>query len=123
MSAPTTVEAVRLALDLNELRARVAGSNIANASQPGATAQQVDFSQVEAALRNAAAATDGVEAGRWLATARDALGRVVPDSDGSAVQLDREVAEMAGASLQYQALTEALGRQFGLMRIAIAGRT
>jgi flagellar basal-body rod protein FlgB len=123
MSAPQTVEAVRLSLDLHEMRARNASTNIANAGKPGAAARQLDFAAVESALRNAAASTDASEAGRWLAAAREALDGVSPTSDGTGVQLDHEVADMADAGLAYQALTEALGRQFGLMRIAIAGRT
>lgn len=116
-----TIDAVRLALNLQELRARTASANVAGASQPGAVAQRYDFSGVENALREAVHAGDGATAARWLRTADAALRGLRPESDGE-IRLDEQIAELSATSVDFQALTEALGRRFGLMRIAISGR-
>jgi flagellar basal body rod protein FlgB len=39
------------------------------------------------------------------------------------VQLDEQVGDMVAASLNYQSLSEALSRHFGLMRLAVTGRS
>ena len=49
-----TIDAVRLALNLQELRARTASANVAGASRADAVAQRYDFAKVETALREAA---------------------------------------------------------------------
>jgi flagellar basal-body rod protein FlgB len=122
MSTDNTIDAVRLALNLQDVRARVAGMNVANANRPDAAALRVDFAKVELALREAAHAGNEVEVSRWLAAAGQELGRVEPEAGGEPIRLDQEIGEIAAAGVEYQALTEALNRQFGLMRIAIAGR-
>lgn len=116
-----TIDAVRLALNLQELRARTASANVAGASRADAVAQRYDFAKVETALREAAHAGDGATAAHWLRTADAALRELRPESDG-AIRLDEEIAELSAASVDFQTLTEALGRRFGLMRIAISGR-
>lgn len=118
MSQGITVEAVRLALGMNRLRADVAGRNIAQAATPGAQAMRVDFAAVQQAL-DAAAAGSATRA--ELADAMRRLGDA-PKQPGGGVELDAEVAEMVVASTQYQALTEVLGRHFALMRLATSGR-
>jgi flagellar basal body rod protein FlgB len=45
------------------------------------------------------------------------------EAPGSSINLDEEVADMASANLKYQALTESLNRHFGLMHLAISGRS
>lgn len=116
-----TIDAVRLALGLHTLRAQAAAANVAGAGRPDAIAQRYDFAGVEAALREAAHASDGVEQARWLQAAGATLHDLRPTQDGE-IRLDAEMAEIAAASMDYQSLTEAIGRHFGLMRIAIAGR-
>lgn len=123
MSIENTIDAVRLALSLQELRARVASANVANAGKPNATAQRVDFAKVEAALREISKAGNETEAARWLAVAGREFASVEPQGTLDPIRLDEQVADVATAGVEYQALTEALSRQFGLMRIAIAGRT
>lgn len=122
MSVENTIDAVRLALSLQDLRARVASMNVANAGKPDATAMSVDFAKVEAALREAAHAGNEVDATRWLAAASKELRSVEPEGTLDPIRLDEEIGDLSTAGLGYQALTEALNRQFGLMRIAIAGR-
>ena len=90
-----TIDAVRLALNLQELRARTASANVAGASQPGAVAQRYDFAGVENALREAVHAGDGATAARWLRTADAALRGLRPESDG-AIRLDEQIADGPG---------------------------
>jgi flagellar basal body rod protein FlgB len=116
MPNDTTIDAVRLALGLQELRARVASINVANAATPSAQALRVDFASVQGAL--SASADDG-----RIAEALDSLDALAPQATGEAIQLDEQVTEMASASASYQTLTEALSRQFGLMRLALTGRS
>ena len=116
MATDTTIDAVRLALGLQDLRARVASLNSANAGTPSAQTLRVDFSSVQAAL-------DPVADPQRLDKAIKALAGLAPESTGDAIHLDAQVAELASASADYQTLTEALSRQFGLMRLAITGRS
>lgn len=116
-----TIDAVRLALNLQELRARTASANVAGASRADAVAQRYDFATVEIALREASHASDDVTSTHWLRAADAALRELRPQGDG-AIRIDEEIAELSAASVDFQTLTEALGRRFGLMRIAISGR-
>jgi flagellar basal-body rod protein FlgB len=122
MNTENTIDAVRLALNLHELRARTASVNVANANTPGATETRMDFAKVEAALREVVAAGDEVDAARWLAAASAELEATTAQNSAAPIQLDEQIAVLAAAGVDYHALTEALNRQFGLMRIAIAGR-
>lgn len=119
MSQGITVEAVRLALTMNELRAKVASQNIAQANTPGARAMHVDLGSAQPALD---AALSGTASVGDLEHAINALGAEPARSDAP-IELDAEVAEMVAASTNYQALTEALGRHFSLMRLAISGKS
>lgn len=125
MSNDLTIESVRLALGMQQLRAETAARNIASANLPGARAMRLDFGASQVLL--AQAAGQGAELdpslGRALAAAADAMPHAaVPDQEGASIQLDEQVADAASANLGYQALSEALSRHFGLMRLAIAGR-
>ena len=122
MSADNTIDAVRLALSLQEIRARTASANVANAGKPDATAQQVDFASVEAALRLAAHAGTESESAQWLADARRRLEGTEARETLEPIRLDEQVADIATAGVEYQALTESLSRRFGLMRLAISGK-
>jgi len=124
MSNDITTQAVRLALGLHELQARVASVNIANASKPDARAMRVDFASVQAALNDAANAPAGNEAQamQQLQQALHTLPGLSATTTTSPIQSDEQVANMVTAGVSYQALSEALSRHFGLMRLAIAGR-
>lgn len=115
MATDTTIDAVRLALGLQELRARVASLNIANAGVPSAQTLRADFSSVQAGLDPAADP-------QRVDKAIDALADLTPEPTGDPIHLDAQVAELSSASADYQTLTEALSRKFGLMRLAITGR-
>jgi len=118
MTQELTIDAVRLALGMYQLRANVASINIANAATPGARALRADFAQARTLLD---AAAGGHGAG--LAVGIEELAGERAQATSRPVQLDEEVAEMAAASTGFQTLSEALSRQFGLMRLAATGRS
>lgn len=122
MSVENTIDAVRLALGMHEAHARVAGMNVARAGKPDATALKVDFAAIEAALREVANSGDEAAATRLLQAAARELQGSQPETTLDPIRLDEQMGLIASAGVEYQALTEALSRQFGLMRIAIAGR-
>jgi flagellar basal-body rod protein FlgB len=122
MSVENTIDAVRLALKLHETRAHVASMNVSNAGKPDATAMRVDFAKVEAALREVANAGSESEAVRWLQSAANEMRAADPQGTLDPIRLDEQMGHIATAGVEYQALTEALSRQFGLMRIAVTGR-
>lgn len=122
MNSDITIDAVRLALSMNELRARTASANIANASRPGATALRVDFSDAQSLLAGVAQAQDPQVLDARLKIAIGDAPEIAAFDSGMGVQVDSEVGEMVAASTGYQSLTEALSRYFGLLRLSIAGR-
>ena len=116
------IDAIRMALTLHETRARLAGVNIANANRPGAHAVRADVATARLALAQAFDASGAHAFAHWLHAAAAAL-QPSADANAAPIRQDREIAEMAAASADYQALTETLARHFALMRLAIAGRT
>lgn len=113
----TTINAIRLALGMYQTRAEIANSNIANASMPGALALRADFSQYQVLLD---AAVDGRGHGLQQAIVNVREPTIRPLE--TPLNLDAQVSEMVGAGAGFQSLTEALNRQFGLMRLAVVGR-
>lgn len=125
MSNDLTIESVRLALGMHQLRAETAAQNIARANVPGARVARLDFGASQALLAHAAGQGADVDPAlrQSLAAAANAVPHsVVPDLEGTPIQLDEQVADAASANLGYQALSEALSRHFGLIRLAIAGK-
>ncbi|WP_093536411.1 hypothetical protein PWP89_10675 [Stenotrophomonas rhizophila] len=113
----TTIDAIRLALGMYQTRAEIANSNIANASVPGSLALRADFSQYQAMLE-AAANGQGDGLAQAIGSVREPTIRPLE----TPLNLDEQVSEMVGAGAGFQSLTEALSRQFGLMRLAVVGR-
>ncbi|PRN02998.1 flagellar biosynthesis protein FlgB [Pseudomonas sp. LLC-1] len=115
------VDAVRLAMNLEQLRARTAARNIAMVNVPGAPAMRVDVAGALAAARGSRH-DDNLFAQNLEALARQDLDVYLRDIPTSTpLALDSEVAEMSAASGRYQALAEGVSRQFGLMQLAIKG--
>ena len=123
MSSDITVQAVRLALGMNELQARVASMNIANAGKPDARAMRVDFGSLQATLAAAASSPNAAGLAERVAQAANDVGRSAQVDAGIAIQADEQIGDMVTASLHYQALGEALSRHMGLMRLAVTGRS
>lgn len=117
MSNEHAIEAVRLGLALQDARSRVASTNIANANAPGATARRLNVASP--ALHESSWAELSEAA---LRTRVDAIAHAGSVDTGEPIQLDREMSDMVVASTNYQVLADALGRAFGLMRLAITGR-
>lgn len=116
-SSETTIDAIRLALGMYQSRAEIANSNIANASMPGALALRADFSQYQVMLD---AAVEGRSDGLRQAIAHVREPDIRPLE--TSLNLDAQVSELVGVGVGFQSLTEALNRQFGLMRLAVVGR-
>lgn len=123
MSSDITVQAVRLALGMNELQARVASMNIANAGKPDARAMRVDFGSLQTTLTAAASSSHEAGLAERLGKAANELGRSARIDSGTSIQADEQIGDMVAASISYQALGEALSRHMGLMRLAVTGRS
>jgi len=115
-----TVGAVGLALDMAQRRAEVASRNIALTNVPGSRMERPDFAAANDLLGRVA---------QGDAIPRETLGSVDIRATTSQPSLgvegegdvDGQVADLALASAHFQALSEALNRQFGLMSIALSG--
>lgn len=127
MSNGITIDSVRLALDMQSLRAQAASANIANASRADARAMRVDLTAAEELLGQAlqlasgGAASDNA-ASEPLRQALDSVAERPMLTTDEAIQIDAEVGDMVSASTRYQTLSETLSRYFGLMRLSISGR-
>jgi len=121
MANDLSIATVRLALGLQDLRARTAADNIANLNRSGTQTMRLDdaASSFLASIPELAG-QDGLA--RSVNEAADAVrgAALQPAGDTTA---DREVADMVEAGAAYQTLTEVLGRQFALLRLSIAGRS
>jgi flagellar basal-body rod protein FlgB len=125
MSHPEiTTDAVRLALGMHQLRAEYASRNIANANVPGTQAVRPDFAQTQGLLEEAARVGSGnaFQVRQRLSAHRTSDSVSLEASAIATNQVDEAVADMVGASLAYQTLTQSLSRYFGLMRLAVTGR-
>jgi flagellar basal body rod protein FlgB len=110
---------------MNQLRAEYAGQNIARANLPGAQAVRLDFGVSQSLLSQAANVHGNGDRTLFEAmsvAADSAQHGERMDAAGTPIQLDEEVADMAAANLNYQALSESLSRHFGLMRLAVTGK-
>lgn len=123
MSNDITTQAVSLALGMREMQARVASMNIANATKPDARAMRVDFASLQATLGGLATSGNDVDVAARLRLAASDLASSTPITTGETIQADEQIGDMVAAGVGYQALSEALSRHFGLMRLAISGRT
>lgn len=123
MASELTVDAVRMALNLNKLRAEVASWNIVNASSADAPRFVIDHSMTDALLQEAASAASGSVQQALAQPSSPTMAIVNEQYDADRPSLDELVADSVSAGLNYQALTESLGRHFSLMRLAISGRS
>jgi flagellar basal body rod protein FlgB len=119
-----TVEAIRLGMNVAQLRAEVASTNIANVHVAGYRAERADFGAAMGLLREAAADPDmAVDRLTELTPAvlRSSVNRADGEADSSA-SLDGQVAELESAGVDFQSLTTVLSRRFALMQLALTGR-
>ena len=123
MASDITVDAVRMALSLNQLRAEVTGWNIVNSSTPGANFFTIDDSASNELLAAAAGDTPRAVATQLSNPSSPTMAVVNEQSQGIRPSLDELVTESVVAGLNYQVLSESLNRHFGLMRLAVTGRS
>lgn len=122
MSYMVQIEALRLSLTMLQEQARIASTNISQHGMPGATKLSADFAGVANAIGAFIGRDSDIDQHRNLAKIeREIYGKAVTVSTDP-VNLDSEVADMVMASTKYQAVADALGRKFALMRLAITGR-
>ena len=121
MSTDLTTQAIRLALRMNQVEAEYASRNIAGASTPGARARHVEFGAAHALLEAAASGAGSPGLSASLEALATAPGEQAIDA--GATSLDEEVADMSSAATRYQTLSESLNRHFGLMRLAVSGKS
>jgi flagellar basal-body rod protein FlgB len=109
---------LQLLMDAAVARQKTIARNLANVDTPGYRAKEVRFSRdlKEALAHGGAADVSGIEI---ETVERD--GPVKPD--GNSVDLDRELSELSGNALAYQALVTLVSMKTNLVRSAIAGRS
>lgn len=117
-----TTEAVRLGLDLAQVRAEIASANIAHANLPGATLQRGDFADALDALAGAAKGDMNANTRMQAISPQSLRNEIGQAGIADAASLDDQVAELSTQGLAYRALTDGLSRHFGLMQLAISGK-
>lgn len=115
-----TIGAVSLALDMAQRRAEVASHNIAYADVPGASVQRASFGGALSLLQRVAGG-DAIDPAALAAVDVHGVSSQRADALEGGIRLDQEVTELALANAHYQALSEAINRQFGLMSLALSG--
>jgi flagellar basal-body rod protein FlgB len=105
-------------MDAAVARQRVIARNLANVDTPGYRAQEIRFSRD---LKEAIRAGDpgGISDVKIETFERDGPAR----PDGNSVDLDRELSELSGNALGYQALVTLVAMKTNMLRSAIAGRS
>jgi flagellar basal-body rod protein FlgB len=109
---------ITLLMDAAVARQRVIARNVANAETPGYRAQDVRFSRD---LREAMARGGPDSLGDVAIETFEKDGPTKPD--GNSVDLDRELSDLSGNALAYQALVTLVAMKTTQMRSAIAGRS
>ncbi|HEY0199034.1 MAG TPA: hypothetical protein VGC19_10930 [Rhodanobacter sp.] len=123
MAMDITIDAARVAMGLQQLRAEVASMNIANAGSTHASRFKIDAAGTTNLLELASGGSSGLVR-EALANTPSPTMATASEEETSGVQpsLDELVTESVMAGLNYQTLSESLSRHFGLMRLAITGR-
>lgn len=115
-----TMDTLRLAMNLEQTRARVAAHNIAMSNSPTSSVMRLDMAQAQASLR---AAHESPSLFHALVDSQhlDGTSFLHTQTSSNPVALDDEVAEISAASGRYQRLADGVSRQFALMQLAIKG--
>ena len=115
------IDTVRLAMNLEQMRAKVAAHNIAMANVPGSQAMRLDSTGALAALRATRGSPELFAQALQSLQQQDLDAYLHTQPTTTPLALDGEVAEMSAASGRYQALADGVSRQFALMQLAIRG--
>jgi len=119
-----TLEAVRVGLDLDQLKMQMAANNIARADVPGTRLESANFSEALAALHEATKDPYANPARLASITPQTLRADIQPSGaiGTNLIALDDEIAELNADSVSYRALATGLTRRFALMQLAIAGK-
>jgi flagellar basal body rod protein FlgB len=115
------IDTVRLAMGVEEAKARIAAHNIAMASVPGSKAMQLNVAPSMAMLRGAQSDPFAFAQALRSLQATEISSLVQTRTSDISITLDSEVADMSAASGRYSTLAEGVSRQFALMQLAIRG--
>lgn len=110
---PATLQLVSRALDAGALRHQAIAQNIANANVAGAHATRVQFEELLGTL------PADVAAGRSFKAEDVPVPLLITDGADHPIALDEQMAAMSSNSLQYQALLRAVGKQMGILAVAV----
>lgn len=116
-----TTEAVRMGLDIAQLRLQMASFNIAHADTDGMV-QRADFSRALGKLDAVADGSAQTSAIAGLSSDQLAAEVSTSASTGAALSSDDLVAQASIQGGVYRALSEGMSRRFGLMQLAISGK-
>lgn len=111
----STVELAELALDFQQLKAKVAAENIARANTDGVV-QRVKFDDLLASV-SGLNKEDQPESMLRLQRSLEGSVAVVDEQ----TTLDQEILELTSARGRYRVIAEALTRKFGMMQILVKG--
>lgn len=115
-------------LDASSLRQKVLANNVANVDTPGFKRSDVDFSAVLGEAmgeRSAALPLKATSEKHLPGVTESAQSSVVTDNsttlrnDGNNVDVDREMTNVAENGLYYNATTQVISSQLGLLRMVI----
>jgi flagellar basal-body rod protein FlgB len=115
------IDTVRIVMNLEQMRAKVAAHNIAMANVPGSQAMRLDASGALATLRASRGSPELFAQTLQSMKLQDLDAYLQTQPTTTPLALDGEVAEMSAASGRYQALADGVSRQFALMQLAIRG--
>ncbi len=124
----TTIQILQKALDAAALRQQVIAHNIANINTPGYRRATVSFEEsLRTALAEKRLLGQGTPGPRKAARP-DPVERVQPQvvrephvmrTDGSGIDIEREMAELAANTINYNAATQMLNGKFGALKYVI----
>ena len=127
-SRPITL--LERSLDAASMRSKVLSNNIANIDTPNFKRSDVSFEQTLQDVLSGQTLTGRTTDPRHIpignASIEDARPSVYTDNttslrtDGNNVDIDAEMVNLATNQIQYNALTEQLNQQFGLLKYAIS---
>ncbi|HSV34281.1 MAG TPA: flagellar basal body protein [Ramlibacter sp.] len=115
-----TTATLSLALDAASLRQRALAANIANHATPGYVPVKVDFDAQMQEAKRALDSRGSVDAASLAGVQLHAQPALDVNGQPVKLRLDALVADMAQNSVQYQALSKALGRHFSILSSAVS---
>lgn len=113
------LDAARIGLDMERLKASVAAENISNMNNPGyipKTVSNVSFLDLLGKIESSTANNS-------YSSYTSQLEYLVEESPDKKIYLDKEVFEISNAEMRYQVLAQGIKAKFGIIELAIGGRS